>query len=208
MASISLDSDATPDFVYEPLQPGEIRILQLAPGNKGDTLIGDLLTVDFENNAIEYDALSYMWGDPTPTDRIYLSDKALPLASNLTIALQHLRCASKPLIIWVDAICIDQQNYDERATQVQFMRILYRGASTVRIWIHEPGVDSDCAAMRALQSFPKDLKNDDSEVRKSMGDDPSFWDPLIPIFTNEYWKRAWYDVPKYPAYAACSDSTF
>ena len=104
----------------------------MAPGNKDDALIGELLVANFDDNAIEYDALSYMWGDPAPTD-IWISDKALPIANNLTTALQHLRYDGKPLIIWIDAICIDQQNNDERAEQVPLMRLLYKRASTVRI---------------------------------------------------------------------------
>jgi hypothetical protein len=193
MASMPPDPDALQDFVYEPLQPDQIRILQLAPGHKGDTLVGELLVSSFNDNAIDYDALSYMWGDPAPADRISLSGKTLPIASNLTTALHHLRYSDKPLIIWIDAICIDQQNNDERARQVPLMRHLYKRASIVRIWINEPSVDSKCDAVVALQNFPVDLTNDDERV-KSMGDEPTFWDPLVPIFTNKYWMRAWYDV--------------
>jgi hypothetical protein len=193
MASISSDPDDTPDFVYEPLQPDEIRILQLAPGHNEDTLIGELSVANIEDNAIKYDALSYMWGDPAPAGKIYISGKALPIASNLTVALHHLRYTEKPLIIWIDAICINQQNYDERAKQVQLMRKLYNRADTVRIWINEPGVDRDCDAVVALQNFPKVLRDKNEELT-SMGEDPSFWDPLVPIFANQYWKRVWYGI--------------
>jgi hypothetical protein len=193
MASMSTDLDATPDFVYQPLQPDQIRILHLAPGNKGDALTGEFRVSNFDDNAIEYDALSYMWGDPTPADRIYLSGKALPIASNLITALQHLRYVDKVLVIWVDAICIDQEKSDERAKQVPLMRLLYKRASTVRIWINEPDVDGKCDAVVALQSFPKTLTTRKERV-ESMRGDPTFWDPFVPIFTNPYWTRAWYDI--------------
>jgi hypothetical protein len=193
MASMSPNPDATRDFVYGPLQADEIRILHLGPGNKSDALTGELHVSKFDDNAIEYDALSYMWGDPAPADRIYLSGKALPIASNLTTALRHMRYIDKPLVIWIDAICIDQKNYGERAKQVPYMRLLYKRASTVRIWINEPDVDSKCDAVVALQNFPKTLITPEEQV-ESMGDDPTFWDPLVPIFTNTYWTRAWYDI--------------
>jgi hypothetical protein len=193
MASISSSLDATPDFVYEPLQPDEIRILQLAPDHKGHALIGKLSIANIEDSAIKYDALSYMWGDPAPADRIYISGKALLIASNLTVALHHLRHADKSLSIWIDAICIDQQNYDERAEQVQLMRKLYKRADTVRIWINEPGIDSKCDAVTALQNFPR-VGNDPIALLKSMGEDPIFWDPVVPIFANKYWNRAWYGI--------------
>jgi hypothetical protein len=207
MASSFPGPDATPDLLYEPLQPGEIRILHLAPGSKDDTLIGELSIANIEHSAIEYDALSYMWGDPAPAGRIYISGKALPVASNLTMALQYLRYDDKPLIIWIDAICIDQQNYDERAEQVQLMRKLYRRANTVRIWIYEPDIDRDCDAIIALHNFPRALHND-HEKCKSMGKNPSFWDPLIPMFRNEYWNRVWYGITLNLFTSAFSDFCF
>jgi hypothetical protein len=193
MASISPGSVATPVFVYESLQPSEIRILQLAPGSKDDTLVGELSIANIEDDTIYYDALSYMWGDPAPVGTIYLSGKALSIASNLTIALRHLRYAEKPLVIWIDAICINQQNYDERAKQVQLMRKLYNRANTVRIWINEPGIDRDCDAVVALQNFPE-VGFDPDGILKSMGENPSFWGPVSVIFENEYWDRVWYET--------------
>jgi hypothetical protein len=88
------------------LESGQIRILELAPGNKADTLVGALLLADFDDGFVEYDALSYMWGDPTPADTLSLFNQEFPISSSLATALRHLRYDDKPLIIWIDAICI------------------------------------------------------------------------------------------------------
>ncbi|KAF2034246.1 hypothetical protein EK21DRAFT_41779, partial [Setomelanomma holmii] len=81
------------------------------------------------------DALSYMWGDPTPTDKIKLQGTPLPIANNLATALRSLRYADKSLLTWIVAICINQQDLSERSKHVQLMRQLYRRAATVRVWI-------------------------------------------------------------------------
>jgi hypothetical protein len=193
---------ATKHFTYKPLEPGQIRILQLAPGNKGDTLVGELLIADFDERFIQYDALSYMWGDPAPADTIIIASKALPIASNLTNALNHLRYADNPLAIWIDAICINQDDIKERGEQVQLMRKVYTGAETVRIWINEPGIDSNSEAVKALQHFYK-FSDDHDDGQRGLGADPEFWEPVGPLFRNKYWCRAWYEISKYDVEAKC-----
>jgi hypothetical protein len=195
-----LSASIAPSFVYEPLEPGQIRVLQLAPGQKDDFFSGELITANIDDDALKYDALSYMWGDPAPMNTIYLSGKALPIASNLNTALHYLRYTDKPLVIWIDAICINQKDEIERAGQVQLMRRLYSGASMVRVWIDEPSIDGNSQVVAALIRFYEEVNamyiaNNDlaRSFVTGLGDDPRFWAPIMPIYTNEYWSRAWYD---------------
>jgi hypothetical protein len=110
--------------------------------------------------------------------------------------LHYLRYTDKPTVIWIDAICINQTDKTERSEQVQLMRRLYSGASTVRIWINEPDIDGTSEAITALKKFHEAFDPYISDLKEAyllkMGEDPSFWAPVIPIFTNEYWARAWY----------------
>ncbi|KAH7385581.1 heterokaryon incompatibility protein-domain-containing protein [Phaeosphaeria sp. MPI-PUGE-AT-0046c] len=186
-----------PSYDYSAVQAGQIRILQLAPGKKGDPFVGELITTQLDQKSIEYDALSYMWGDPAPTDVIWISEKALPIANNLQNALAHLRHEDSPLIIWIDAICIDQNNEPERAQQVQLMGRLYGSAQMVRIWIYEPDIDQKSEAVVSLQTFPREKidpnTDDTSLLLQRSGHDPEFWNPVLPLFRNAYWSRAWYD---------------
>ncbi|KAH7084171.1 heterokaryon incompatibility protein-domain-containing protein [Paraphoma chrysanthemicola] len=177
-------------FQYQPLGVGQIRILRVLPGYQENVLKGELSTASIDDTAQSFDALSYMWGDPAPIDTIELSGQPIPIASNLAVALRHLRYVDKPLVIWIDAICINQQDLDERSRQVQFMRQLYSRAEIVRIWINEPHVDSQSDAVRALQNFDSVPKTAD-DLWHGLGPDPSFWDPVAPLFRNNYWGRAW-----------------
>lgn len=100
-------------------------------GAKGG--FGRLYDTGGEDYLTRYDALSYKWGDPTPTGIILLSNKLLPIAASLTSALQYQRYVDTRLTLWVDAVCIDQSNVSEREAQVKLMRHIFSQADTVKI---------------------------------------------------------------------------
>ncbi|CAO2653705.1 Nn.00g031160.m01.CDS01 [Neocucurbitaria sp. VM-36] len=184
MTSVSREPES---YAYQPLDPRQIRIFTLNPGDSESPLSGDLLIISVDDDDLVYDALSYMWGDPSPADVIYLAGRALPIAANLTIALHHLRYTHKPLTIWIDAICINQDDTTERMLQIQLMRFIFTRANIVRIFINEPDVDERSEALSALIHFSD---ASDHEV-ETLGPNPGFWDPVAKIFSNPYWNRAW-----------------
>jgi hypothetical protein len=67
----------------------------------------------------EYEALSYLWGDPTTTFAVVIDGRQLPNTRNFKSALQHLRLEEKPRTIWIDAICISQSDILEHNWQVR-----------------------------------------------------------------------------------------
>lgn len=130
-----------------------------------------------------------MWGDAAPVDRVIVDGAVISIAWNLARALEYLRnhMSPEPRRIWIDAICINQQDGAERVDQVGVMRLLYRKAECVRIWINAPDLDDESKAWTALKIF----EVREEEPKLGLGDDPSFWNPLVPLFQNEYWRRAW-----------------
>jgi len=73
----------------------------------------------------QYSALSYVWGDPSNTGSIYVDGTLVTITATLDAALRDLRDASRVLRIWADALCIDQSNLEERASQVGLMAQIY-----------------------------------------------------------------------------------
>jgi Heterokaryon incompatibility protein (HET) len=65
----------------------------------------------------DFKALSYAWGDPHETTKIMVSNRAFASTINLELALQHLRFEDRPRRLWVDAICINQDDKEERTAQ-------------------------------------------------------------------------------------------
>ncbi|PVH77802.1 HET-domain-containing protein, partial [Cadophora sp. DSE1049] len=112
----------------------EIRTLQIQPGAKDDPIICTLQTVSL-NYKPEFAALSYVWGSPGATKSIIVEGVQFQATANLEAALRHIRDETTPKNMWIDAICINQSDMEERIQQVQLMRALYTGASEVLIWL-------------------------------------------------------------------------
>ena len=147
------------NYQYQPLPPRVdgrtppfTRILVLAPGSStSDLLRGRLETINVEH-APPYEALSYTWGLGEPRNHLWLGPHCLPIRPNLDAALQALRGPTHARWLWIDAICIDQSNLDERTRQVQYMRLVYKHATRVIVWLgHKtPGVELAFEAARRL----------------------------------------------------------
>ena len=129
----------------------------------------------------QYDALSYMWGDPSVTRQIYLDhDHAVPITVSLKNVLRHLRLRNKVRRLWVDAVCINQRDIKERGVQVGLMKEIYSRARTVRVWI-DVDLPAETPAVQKLLTFYRRTTLDE------LGDDPEFWEPLVPLLQDPYW---------------------
>lgn len=99
-----------------------------------------------------YSALSYVWGKPAdPPNTIDCSGVQIAVSAECLSALQRLRDKLGEFTIWIDAICIDQGNDDEKAQQIPMMKDIYMTAHTTYIWLGE----GDNAKDRAMQYLLK-----------------------------------------------------
>lgn len=129
------------------ISPTTVRLLTLLPGVQGEALEGSLTFADLDDSP-DYEAVSYVWGDPTPVEPIILDGKRqFLLTSNLSKALRRLRHAENSTVLWADQICVDQSNNEERGAQVKLMNRLYRSASRILVWL---GIDPDNDAKSAF----------------------------------------------------------
>jgi len=116
---------------------GEIRLLKLDPSEDPAAAVQGSLTVAKLDGNHEFEALSYCWGDRSADEPvIYIDGQLLKVTKNLHSALLHLRQRSMP--IWIDAICINQQDTTERTRQVRHMDSIYSSARLVIVWLGEP----------------------------------------------------------------------
>jgi hypothetical protein len=122
--------------VYKPLNDGAFTVLIIHPGT-GD----ELLQTTHEHRTSfwggEYEALSYAWGDRHRTYLIRESNSEVHITQNLHEALLRLRLKDQPRTIWVDAICINQDDGIEKGIQVQMMQQIYANALQVIVWLGE-----------------------------------------------------------------------
>ena len=100
----------------------------------------------------DYIALSYVWGSPTRSRLITLNGTTIPVTLNLYEALLHLRRSQRikqGFKLWIDAICINQADINERSQQVARMRDIYALAWQVVLWLG-PEADNSELALNAV----------------------------------------------------------
>jgi hypothetical protein len=115
-------------FSYSPADPTKsksIRLLSILPGGTEGPLCCRLneYASDSENdlyNSVCYEALSYTWGDDSENQKREITLNGCPFAvtANLYAALQVLRKEDRERVIWVDAVCINQNDIEDKERQV------------------------------------------------------------------------------------------
>lgn len=195
---MSHQSEAT--FSYLPLQPGHIRVLCPAIGLNGEIdWTMDTLQLGMDENANDepFDALSYVWGDQSRTFIFICNNQELRIHHNLTEALPYLAKRDSPRPIWIDALCINQKDEDEKASQIKFMYRVYRRAKQVWVWFG-CATEQTQGAISLLPRLKYILENMDENFRRptfqSMGlpssRDP-VWDEVIGLVCNDWFGRVW-----------------
>jgi hypothetical protein len=143
-------------YSYAPLQESAepfhwVRMVQLLPATRREeplrcelqhaelslALNPALARGDYQEP--DYEALSYVWGDdPAPVDRVSFQRGGLDIGRNLSNALRQLRGNQTSRVLWIDAICINQDDIHERSAQVRLMYYIYNRAKQVIIFLGEP----------------------------------------------------------------------
>ncbi|KAJ4180024.1 hypothetical protein NW755_012064 [Fusarium falciforme] len=139
-------------FQYRGLGEGDqpIRLVTILPGSESQPISLQLHhTTMTQEPTPTYEALSYVWGSPdggVAVSVAYSDDphqSTLMVGRNLFVALQHLRRADEPRTMWIDAVCVNQEDIAERSSQVRNMGNVYVLASRVVVWLGEANKDSD-----------------------------------------------------------------
>lgn len=125
-------------FKYEALDKAqnEIRLLKVVPCEEAGAISLQSCHVELSAHESLYDAISYTWGSDK-ADRVVLVDgKRFYVRENAYNFLRH-RCAIKTdqRPFWMDAICINQDDLEEKSWQVAMMDRIFAGAEKVMVWL-------------------------------------------------------------------------
>lgn len=159
-----------------------------------------------------YDALSYSWGEQENRVRCCISDLIynsktfhLEIGQNLASALTNMRYRKKERTMWIDAICINQENVDERNIQVKRMGMIYSLSHITILWVGEATEDSD-QALSTVQYFgdqvevalngifgdsPDAAQPDWWMPRKKLPYNERTWQSLRTFFERSWFRRVW-----------------
>ena len=215
------------EYTYQPINSEalDIRLMTLLPGSDEDDIKIELRIInlpsrkgvtddkggDTSDRFPVYEALSYAWGSEKRLISIIIEEAereyTLAVTQNLAEALRHLRYDDRPRTFWIDAICVNQQNLEERGLQVRRMPDIYTCADRVVVWIGPEDEDSDLA-MQTLEHLGSRVVFDWATLSFSSrsGEIPydgwedeglplpfnlATWDSLVLLFRRSWFGRLW-----------------
>jgi hypothetical protein len=190
-----LDFDPTTDYRALAAAKNEIRLLEILPSHDQSSIICCRLKHVSLNEPPAYEALSYCWGNAEDTETIKLNGSRFSATTNLVNALRQLRSQVGHDRLWVDALCINQKDLDERARQVEHMKYIYEEATAVIVWV---GLEDDQSVkaqdfMEYLGREPSELEAFRKEQYQSAKSErfQSSWEACDGFFARPYWRRVW-----------------
>jgi hypothetical protein len=195
-------------MLYKPLQEEKIRLLQVDLTNHGDRY--QLLdNISPTAPGLHYTAVSYTWGSIQGKQRIMINNSSVLVSPNLFKALadigKHYRKQGHAgVLLWIDQICINQDDDDEKSIQVKSMSDIYRNAETVLVWLSVPagslhqGYNSSGEAWipwasSSISDTSRGLSLGIGSLGRDFDDETwhSAWTGVLAIVRNPWWERAW-----------------
>ncbi|KAH8731580.1 heterokaryon incompatibility protein-domain-containing protein [Phaeosphaeriaceae sp. PMI808] len=130
-----------------PCASTHIRLLDLYPPEpdsvKSEATLNGRLFLTPVDSPSPFKALSYTWGTSGQTHSIYLSDIEVKITATLDKAMRYLRHPTEVVTLWIDQVCIDQDNDHEKNDQIPLMGKIYSSAEEVLVWLGPAADGSD-----------------------------------------------------------------
>jgi hypothetical protein len=197
------------EFVHSPLpkRARAIRLLDLHPAYEKQAEIRCRIRDANLDDRPSYKALSYVWGNPDVTLPIIVNAGTYHVTQNCHAALQRLRNTDRSCV-WVDAVCINQEDDQEKSAQIPLMREIYSMAEEVIIWLGKSksdwkpsdDMDEDLAfeLIKQLSRFGQVIEDLNSfiDVSRSTNEaEEEFqrkrWQALANLFYHPWFQRLW-----------------
>lgn len=178
-------------------------MLRVKAGRASEPLCCELQTVSLAAEPRPaYESISYVWGDPSPSEPIMLNDMEVGIPLNAKVVLERVRYPECDRVVWIDAICINQKDEGEKQTQVGLMYEVYSFTQRNLVWLG--GDTGDVAeAVAAIEEILADARRetddyrtftrtvatrDTSDRKLVLRADPQ---PLLDFFQRRWFKRLW-----------------
>ncbi|KPI43223.1 uncharacterized protein AB675_6945 [Cyphellophora attinorum] len=208
-------SAAASAFTYTPLDPGYIRLLRVLPESTTDDIRCQLIRHKIESGVRQnFGAVSYCWHDPTPVASITIDGQPFGVAQNLLDFLQNRFVKPVPFgmynagafwtwDLWIDAICINQADLEEKTEQLNSMHHIYCTAKGVIAWLgkEEPFTKAAFLALHMRWAMNNGFLTPDQTLDLEQKAAALGRDDVVALSRNPYFSRTWI-VPE----VICSDT--
>lgn len=193
---------SAPRYSYSPIESSEIRLLKFLKSDK-DGLSGTLQKFSLapaSQSPPAYTALSYVWSldgtGPARSGHISIDGAQLPVLNSLQPFFEVL--LTKETLLndgwwWIDSICVNQEDNQEKSSQVTLMKAIYSQAGTTTVWLGESSADSDKAMDFILAMWKATQKVGYRALEKDLRLESysSYWEALENFFLRRWWSRVW-----------------
>ncbi|EMR81044.1 hypothetical protein ACHAPC_000969 [Botrytis cinerea] len=206
------------------VDPYEIRVLEIKPGCNNEKLRGSLhhCSVEFEYKAVTnqseihnttktthalsmenlttpiwYTALSYTWGSSNMDGSIECDGHEQSITTSLEIALRNMRKKDHSIVMWIDQICINQEDNKEKEMQIPLMGRIYKHAFNTVIWLGRWESSSDSAVQLlkninvTLQFIQVNIDFKNFERMQLPRSDSETWHALWRFLSHPWFTRLW-----------------
>ncbi|KAK0130271.1 hypothetical protein ONS96_000794 [Cadophora gregata f. sp. sojae] len=191
------------EYCHKPLPGGyKTRLLRLHPGRMDEPVYCTLVPVQ-DLSTIEFEAISYCWVledaeedikifdapvVPAQAEHSVRSPKEFLVKPDLLAALKHFRDEMSVVVLWIDAICINQFDSSEKAVQISAMPEIFNNAANVRIWLGAPSPSTDIAFDFVEYAAGRIFARQDTMIAASLY--PK-WKAVIKLMEHKYFTRRW-----------------
>ncbi|KAI2622483.1 heterokaryon incompatibility protein-domain-containing protein [Hypoxylon sp. NC1633] len=187
------------------LSKTEIRLLDLLPpiipNSDHDTIQCQSRVVPISSD-VDYEALSYVWGNGLETTILEMDGNKIVITRTLEAALRRVRLADAKRTIWVDQLSIDQEDLQEKANQVPSMGEIYSKTRQCLIWMGEIRPDislADASAALDIIRFMSTCEQDgasNAEIPRCFASEQTLKGPMrawasMCLKENPWWHRIW-----------------
>ncbi|KAJ5055757.1 heterokaryon incompatibility protein-domain-containing protein [Bipolaris maydis] len=163
----------TPNYQFPYLtlaSPREIRLITISAGRFNDPLVCTLSHKDLDSHQIpEYETISYCWGNAAQRNIIVLNNLPISVPSSSAAALRHVRLCQSDRTVWLDAICINQNDIEERSRQVAIMGAIYRNGTRNLIYLGDEDVGEARDSIAAILKDASETEGSFSRLRNELG---------------------------------------
>jgi hypothetical protein len=182
------------EYIYQLLLPRHIRLLRVTKDLEEFHILHTSI-----DSAPAYTAVSYTWDGQQRDQDLRVGGSNLRVIENVRAGLPYLIKCAKTQFLWIDGICVNQDDHDEKAVQIPLMQEIYTKCQECLIWLGESTPEAELA-IDAIPRITHQLKLHDAvqvwemegiHVPSSGVPDSPLWKGFVKLFSRPWFKRVW-----------------
>ncbi|KAM0689102.1 hypothetical protein Q7P36_011179 [Cladosporium allicinum] len=203
--NIEEDRQCIAKQLYTPIEDWQTRIIRIRSGSEEEVLRLDIIVAAIteapgvglisESGQVHYEALSYAWGDNNFTHSVVCNGTPFTVTANLHEALVHLRQNNSHRFLWVDALCINQYDLEEKARQILKLHKTFKRARQVVVWLGQEALHTQLAitwmCSFRLQQIARSYSDVGADQLATLCDLHAVLDGLTDLLKRPWVKRIW-----------------